>query len=99
MIAASPPPATSRITLFAVYGGLLALLALTALAAQLPAGPWSLPIALAIAFAKLGLIFYFFMHLRQHRGFVRIFAVTGFFWLAIIGTLTFADYLTRGWLF
>ncbi len=85
----------TRATLVRVYLGLLALLALTAFAARWPTGAWSLPVALAIATAKLALIFYYFMQLRQHRGFVRIFACAGFFWLALAATLTFADYLTR----
>ena len=91
-------PATS-VTLIGVYPGLLVLLSLTALGARLPAGPWSLPIALSIAIAKLGLIFYYFMNLRQHRGMTWIFAAAGFFWLAIALVLTFSDYLTRNWLF
>jgi caa(3)-type oxidase subunit IV len=44
---------------------------------------------------KLALIFYYFMQLRQHRGFVRVFAIAGFFWLGLAMTLTFSDYLTR----
>lgn len=86
---------TTRATLVRVYLGLMAFLALTAVTARLPAGVWSLPTALAIATAKLALIFYYFMQLRHHRGFVRIFAVAGFFGLALAATLTFADYLTR----
>ena len=86
---------TTRASLLRVYLALLGLLALTAAAAQLRAGPWSLPLALAIATAKLLLIFYFFMQLRTQRGLVWIFAGAGFFWLALAGTLTFSDYLTR----
>jgi cytochrome c oxidase subunit IV len=87
---------TTRGTLFRVYFGLLALLGLTAFSTRLPAGPWSLPLALTIAFVKLGLIFFYFMQLRRHRGLLWIFAAAGFFWLAIALTLTFTDYLTRG---
>jgi caa(3)-type oxidase subunit IV len=90
---------TTRVTLLRVYLALLALLVLTAFSARLPTGAWSLPLALTIATAKLVLIFYFFMQLRTHRGLVWIFAAAGFFWLAIAGTLTFADYLTRHWRF
>ena len=61
--------------LFFVYLALILLLALTSLAAQLPATVWSLPIAMTIAFAKVALIFYFFMHLRLHGGLVRVFAL------------------------
>lgn len=92
------PKDSSVATLLVVYAVLLGLLGLTALAARLPSGPWNLPLALAIAFAKLALIFYFFMRLKQAGGLTRIFAVAGFFWLGIMLTLTFADYATRGWL-
>jgi cytochrome c oxidase subunit 4 len=85
-----------RATLFRAYGALLVLLALTALASRLPTGRWSLPISLAIATAKLAVIFLFFMQLRYQRGIVRIFACAGFFWLGIAGVLIFSDYLTRG---
>jgi len=91
--------AATRSTLFRAYGALLILLALTATATLLPKGPWSLPIALAIATAKMLIVFLFFMQLRYQRGIVRIFAAAGFFWLAIAAVLTFADYLTRDWLF
>jgi cytochrome c oxidase subunit 4 len=82
---------------FRAYGALMTLLVLTALATYLPKGPWALPIALGIATAKLALIFLYFMRLRYQRGLIRVFAIAGFFWLAIAGVLTFADYRTRGW--
>ncbi len=91
-------PRISRVTLLVNFLALMVLLALTALATYLPPGPWALPIALIIAFAKLALIGLYFMHLRHQPAMVRIFAVAGFFWLAVIGVLTFADYLTRGWM-
>lgn len=87
--------AATRSTLFRAYGALMVLLGLTAAAVYLPAGPWALPISLAIATAKLVIVFWFFMQLRYQRGLVRVAAVAGFFWLAIAGGLTFADYLTR----
>ncbi len=85
----------NRAPLIWVYLGLLGLLTLTALSARLFTGPWSLPLALAIATAKLGLIFAFFMQLRKRRGMVWIFAAAGFFWLGLAWLLTFTDYLTR----
>jgi cytochrome c oxidase subunit 4 len=90
-------PALTRKTCLWNYAALMALLVLTALASAAPLGPWQAPVALTIAAAKMALVFLFFMQLRYQRGLVRIFAVAGFFWLAIIGVLTFGDYLTRGW--
>lgn len=91
------PTAPSTQVLLAIYGGLMSLLVLTALASFARLGAWQMPVALIIAAAKTTLVFLFFMQLRYQRGLVRVFAVAGFFWLAIIGVLTFADYLTRGW--
>jgi caa(3)-type oxidase subunit IV len=90
-------PAHKLSTLFGVYFSLLALLVLTAAAREIPSGMWSAPLSLAIATAKTALIFIFFMNLRYQRGLIRIFALAGFFWLAIAGVLTFADYFTRNW--
>ncbi len=87
----------TRSSILGTYGALMVLLVLTALATKLPAGPWATATSLTIAFAKLALIFLFFMQLRYQRGLVRIFAIAGFFWLAIGGVLTFSDYLTRDW--
>jgi cytochrome c oxidase subunit 4 len=83
--------------LLAVYVALLVLLALTAGATFLPQGWWSTPFSLLIASAKACLIFYFFMRLRNYTGLVRVFALAGFFWLAILLLLTAADYFTRTW--
>jgi cytochrome c oxidase subunit 4 len=80
-----------------VYLALLALLALTATATLLPVGPWSTPLALGIAVAKVALIFVYFMRLREQPGVVRLFALAGFLWLALLLALTFTDFATRGW--
>ena len=80
-----------------VYLALLALLGLTATATLLPPGPWSTPIALGVATAKGALIYFYFMRLRERPGLIRLFALAGFFWLAILMALTFADFFTRGW--
>jgi cytochrome c oxidase subunit 4 len=81
-----------------VYGtfcALIFLLLVTAGAASLPPGWWSTPVALAVAVAKASLIFAFFMRLRSQVTLVRVFALVGLFFLAILLTLTSADYLTR----
>jgi len=80
-----------------VWAALMVLLAITLGAAFLPLGaarPW---IAYGIATAKAALILWYFMELRQEGGLVRLAAIAGFVWLAILFTLTAADYLTRFW--
>ncbi len=87
----------TRSVLVVNYGALMVLLGLTAGAAEVKLGAWQMPVALLIAAVKTALVFLVFMQLRYQRGLVRVFAVAGFFWLAIIGVLTFTDYLTRAW--
>jgi cytochrome c oxidase subunit 4 len=88
---------TAKIFLFN-YAALMVLLGLTAVTGRASLGAWNTPLSLAIATAKMLLVLLFFMQLWWQRGLVRVFAAAGFFWLAIAGVLTFADYLTRGWL-
>lgn len=90
----SSPEATPR-ALLGAFGALLVLLLGASLVPQLPPGPWSAALSLMLATAKTAVIFLFFMQLRYRRGLVRIFAVAGFFWLALAMTLVLADYLTR----
>ena len=84
-------------SLLATFAVLLGLLAVTAGAKFLPGGWWSTPISLSVAIAKAALIFCYFMRLRHQPGLVRIFAVAGLFWLAILVVLTLSDFLTRTW--
>ena len=93
----SPPEPTTR-TYVLNYLALMVLLVLTAVASRAPIGILKTPVSLLIAAAKTALVFLFFMQLWYRRGLIRIFATAGFFWLAIIGLLTFCDYSTRGWL-
>jgi cytochrome c oxidase subunit 4 len=93
----SAPQQPTTKTFLANYVALMVLLVLTALASKASLGAWQTPVSLAIAAAKMLLVFLFFMQLWWQRGLIRVFAAAGFFWLAIIGALTFSDYLTRGW--
>jgi cytochrome c oxidase subunit 4 len=74
---------------------LLGLLALTVTIAYLPIGAFNTPVALSIALAKGLLVAAIFMELRNDRTLVLVFAGAGFYWLAILLWLAFADYLTR----
>jgi cytochrome c oxidase subunit 4 len=81
-----------------IWGLLMALLFLTLAVGEVPLGPWNFLVAFAIAMTKAVLIVLFFMHVRYSPGLTKVVACAGFFWLAIMLGLTFADYLTRGWL-
>ncbi|HEY3951081.1 cytochrome C oxidase subunit IV family protein [Phenylobacterium sp.] len=83
------------ITLVGVWVALMVLLATTVGATFSPFGAWKPVINLAVAFAKAGLIFWVFMHVREQRGLARLVAVAFLAWLAILLGLTQADLLTR----
>jgi cytochrome c oxidase subunit IV len=76
-------------------GLLMLLLIVTVVVAEFDLGTFNLPIALTIATAKAALILLFFMHVRDSKPLIWLFAGAGFFWLAILITLTLSDYLTR----
>lgn len=82
-------------TYFAVFGALLALTALTVVAASFHFGRFNDAIALAIAGTKALLVILYFMHLRHATGLTRVFVVAGVFWLGLLFVFIFADVLTR----
>lgn len=78
-----------------MFASLLVVLAISAVASHFLHGTLGTVVALFCAFVKLGLIFAFFMRLRESGSLVRLAAVTGFIWLGIAAVLLSADYLTR----
>ena len=52
-------------------------------------------VALLIAFTKMMFVVLFFMHTLWSSKLVKLSAVAGFFWLAIMFAYTMQDYLTR----
>lgn len=78
-----------------VWLGLLVLLALTVTASFVLTGPMGFAFSIAIALAKASLIFWFYMHLNESGGIVRLIAVGAIVWLAILILLTSTDYATR----
>jgi cytochrome c oxidase subunit 4 len=78
-----------------VWFALLALLGITLFAAYLPLGKFNLVTGLAIAAVKAALVAVVFMQLWSSRPLMRLAAVTGLFWLAILLLLTFTDLVTR----
>ncbi len=51
----------------------------------------------AIAFSKMLLVVLFFMGVKYSGGLVRVILIAGFFWLALLISLTMSDYRTRSW--
>ena len=82
-------------TYYAVFAGLIAFLAATIGIAYIHLGKLNVVAALTIAFIKAWLIILYFMHVRYSSRLLWIFVGAGFFWLAILFALSFADFLTR----
>ena len=77
----------------------MALMVLTAALSRINLGGWSTVVALVIAAAKALLVVLFFMHVKyEQQKIAWVFVIAGFFWLAILLTLTLTDYMTRGYL-
>jgi cytochrome c oxidase subunit 4 len=94
-------------TYIAVFIGLLVLTGLTTEVAYIDLGrtavgrgheiDWNTVAALAIAVVKMLLVVLFFMHVKYSPKLTKLVVVAGFFWLAIMVSLTLSDVLTRGW--
>ncbi len=80
-----------------IFLSLIALTALTTAIAFVDLGPLNTVMALAIATTKMLLVILFFMHVKYVQGLTKIVVVAGFFWLAILLTLTLSDIFTRAW--
>jgi len=85
-------------TYYAVFTGLILLLAATVALAYIHLGKLNIVAALTIAFIKATLIILYFMHVRYSSRLLWIFVGAGFFWLGILFALSFSDFFTRGWL-
>lgn len=88
-------PRSETVTFALVWLACMVLLALTLLASQFSLGPWKPFANLGIATAKAALIMWFFMHLREASGLVRLFAFGALFWLGVLFWLGLNDWLTR----
>lgn len=83
------------------YGGiwllLLVLLGVTAATAYIDLRGKGPALHLGVAGLQVVLIWLLFMDLARASGVVRLSAMAGLLWLAIMFLLTFSDYVTRGW--
>jgi cytochrome c oxidase subunit 4 len=87
--------AISQNALWKVWAALLALLALTWLAARFDLGLGNTIIALVISGMKMSLVILFFMQVRYSSRLIWVFACAGFVWWMIFISLAMTDYLTR----
>ena len=75
--------------------GLMLLLALTFGSSYVPLGAWNTAINMAVSCAKALLIALFFMELRGAGALLRLAAIVGVIWLALLFGLSGTDYATR----
>jgi cytochrome c oxidase subunit IV len=61
-------------------------------------GPFNIVVALGIAFTKMMLVIWFFMHVKTDNPLTKLFVFAGFFWIAILLALTLGDYFSRTWM-
>jgi len=88
----------SRKFYVAIGMSLLALTATTVFAAFVNLGPFNPVVALLIATIKATLVVLFFMHVKgASEKLTAVVLVSGFFFLAILLSLSLADYMTRAW--
>jgi cytochrome c oxidase subunit IV len=87
----------SRSVYFVIFGALIVLTGVTYLAGRhdFHSEAINTIIALAIAVTKATLVILYFMHVRYSPRLTWVVVTAGFFWLAIMITLTLSDYMTR----
>lgn len=88
---------TSVLTYVLVLAALMVLVVITVAVSFTPIpAPWATVIALVIAFTKVAIVMYFFMHLNHtDSSLVWLFAGIGFFWIVIMMLITLGDYFAR----
>jgi len=92
-------PAGHQVSLrvyFVIFGALMALTALTVVAAMKDLGDFNTVVALAIACTKAVLVVLYFMHVRYSTKLTWAVVAGGFLWLILLLLMTLSDYITRG---
>jgi cytochrome c oxidase subunit 4 len=94
----STQPVTPVRTYVIIWAILTIMTFTTYAVAQIDLGPFNIVIALLIAFFKMSLVIWFFMHVRTDSPLTKLFVFAGFFWMAILLSLTLGDYFSRTWM-
>jgi cytochrome c oxidase subunit IV len=87
---------SERATFVVVYLVCMVLLAATMGVSFLKLGPFNVVLNMSISATKTLLVAWFFMHVRESSGLVRLASASALFWLLILFGLSLSDYLTRG---
>jgi cytochrome c oxidase subunit IV len=82
---------------FAIFATLMVLTAVTILVAYVDLGQMNKVVALGIASFKATLVVLYFMHVKYQSRLTKLMVVSGFFFLAILLSLTMTDYGSRSW--
>ena len=78
-----------------IWAALLALLALSLMLAHVPMGALTVAAGIVIALVQAGLVCMLFMELIDARPLIRLAAMAGFIFVAVLFALTLADVLSR----
>jgi cytochrome c oxidase subunit 4 len=81
-----------------VFAALIVLTVVTTAVAFADLGPANVAAALGIAVVKMLLVALYFMHLRHSTKLTKTVVLGGLLWLAILITLSLADFMTRAWI-
>lgn len=90
------PHIVPKSVLLKVFGGLIVLTALTVAAAYVPLGPLDVPVAVAIAVVKAGLVVLFFMHLKYDNSVNALTFTIGTIFVVVFVAITLLDTAFRG---
>jgi cytochrome c oxidase subunit 4 len=82
---------------YLIFLALMVGTAITVAVAFVDLGPLNAIVALTIAVTKATLVVLYFMHVRYGSRLTWAVVAGSVFWLGILLTLTFSDYLTRAW--
>jgi cytochrome c oxidase subunit 4 len=82
---------------YLIFASLMVLTGLTVGVAFIDLKVMNTVVALTIAIIKATLVVLFFMHVKYSSRLTWVVAASGIVWLAIMFGITFADYLSRGW--
>jgi cytochrome c oxidase subunit 4 len=91
-------PVTPVRTYVLIWLTLTILTFVTYYVAQIDLGALNVVVALGIAAFKMMLVIWFFMHVRTDNPLTKLFVFAGFFWMAILLSLTLGDYFSRTWM-